>query len=249
MQSKTNRRRLFIPAGVFMLGLAVCCWLIKEKSVDRIGEKPAISTNRVLITISSNQLPAFAAAIYAREATPLPGFRLRPFAVMQESTNYQWTAQDGKSVAGIRALAHNEPEFQRMAEENSRIFRRQLVYDKQPFSLAAQRAVYFGEPLNQLILPGLDGKEFSVDVSQTEFEAGGDRGTIVGKVAGRSDSMVVVAFAGGREGFTVISPQDNLYLHAEPREPGEIIVKAIDPNSYTGALKDCVVTTQPNSPK
>jgi hypothetical protein len=28
-----------------------------------------------------------------------------------------------------------------------------------------------------------------------------------------------------------MSPQDLLYLHAEPREPGEMVVKMIDPNT------------------
>jgi hypothetical protein len=44
--------------------------------------------------------------------------------------------------------------------------------------------------------------------------------------------MVTVAFVNGREAFTVISHQNQTYLQAEAREPGEILVKKIDPNTY-----------------
>ena len=44
--------------------------------------------------------------------------------------------------------------------------------------------------------------------------------------------MVTLAFKGGREAFTVLSPEDDLYLQADPREPGELIVKRIDPDTY-----------------
>ena len=83
-----------------------------------------------------------------------------------------------------------------------------------------------------------DGVELRVEVTKTEFEAGGDRGVLTGRIPGRSDSMVTIAFFGGREGFTVISPQDRIFLQAEPREPGEVLVKSIDPERYGGAIGD-----------
>ena len=185
------------------------------------------------------------ASVPAQYAT----FQKRPFAVVRQNGHYEWTAEDGRAPANIRRLAHNDAEYQRMTNENNTVFRRQLVYQQQPVSLAAQRAVHFGEPISQVTLPGLDGRELVMDVTKSEIESGGDRGTITGKLAGRSGSMVVLAFAGGREGFTVVSPQDYLYLHAEPREPGEIVVKMIDPNTYGGELKDCVVAKPASSSK
>jgi hypothetical protein len=41
-----------------------------------------------------------------------------------------------------------------------------------------------------------------------------------------------VAFVNGREAFTVISPRNQIYLQAEAREPGEIVVKNINPSTY-----------------
>lgn len=166
---------------------------------------------------------------------------MHPFPAVLQTDHYGWTTNDGRNPQFMRALAHNEAEYARMLNENNTIYRRELVYQKNPFSLAAQRAVHSSEPISHLTLPGLDGQELAVDVTKSEIESGGDRGTITGKLAGRGDSMVVVAFAGGREGFTVISPEDSLYLHAEPREPGEIVVKSIDPNTYGGELDGCVV--------
>ena len=66
-----------------------------------------------------------------------------------------------------------------------------------------------------------------------------------GRLPGREDSLVTIAFAGGREAFTVVSPADNLNLVAEPREPGELVIKSIIPELYGGSFgaDDAVVTT------
>ncbi len=53
-----------------------------------------------------------------------------------------------------------------------------------------------------------------------------------GQLAGDADSFVTLAFQDGREAFTVLAPKENLYLVGEPREDGQVIVKAIDPNTY-----------------
>jgi hypothetical protein len=44
--------------------------------------------------------------------------------------------------------------------------------------------------------------------------------------------MVTVAFAADREAFTILSPQDQVYLQAEAHEPGEVVVKSINPETY-----------------
>jgi hypothetical protein len=48
--------------------------------------------------------------------------------------------------------------------------------------------------------------------------------------------MVTIAFAGGREAFTIINPAENIYLVGDPRENGEIIVKMINPEKYVPAV-------------
>jgi hypothetical protein len=161
-------------------------------------------------------------------------FQARPFPVAESNALYQWTSEDGRDTNVILRLAHNDLEYARMVAENSTIFRRQLVYHPEGFSLLAQQAVQSGQSVAQLALPGLDGETVPVTVTRTDFESGGDRGLFYGKVAGRPDSMVTVAFIAGREAFTVISPQDRIFLQAEAREPGEIIVKSIDPKTYGG---------------
>jgi hypothetical protein len=166
---------------------------------------------------------------------PVPAFswfRLHPFNVSKAAGGYGWTAEDGKNTNVIRQLAHNELEYQRMVIENSTIFRRQLVYHPDGFTLQAQQAVQSGQSIQQLTLPGLDGQELPVKVTKTDFESGGDKGVFYGKLPSDPDSMVTVAFINGWESFTVVSKLNQIFLHAEAREPGEIVVKKIDPSTY-----------------
>jgi hypothetical protein len=159
-------------------------------------------------------------------------FQRRPLAVASESETYQWTSADGKDLNVIQQLAHNDLEFERMVSENDRIIRRQLVYHKETTEVLVQRARLSGEPLRRLTLPGLDGQEVQFEITATDLSASGQQGAFAGYVTGRPDSTVTLAFKGGREAFTIISPSDVLYLQGDPREPGEIIVKSINPETY-----------------
>ena len=199
-----------------------------------------------IIAASTNDLNSVTNPVAGKTAgAPSPvqyvTFQKKPFAVVEQTQNYAWTTNDGRDPKNIRELAHNDFEYARMMKENATIFRRQLVYQKNPFALAAQKFVHFAQPISQLTLPNLDGQELTVDISKTEIEAGGDRGILTGKLAGRNDSLVSIAFIGGREGFTVVSPEDKIYLYAEPREPGELVVKKFDPTTYAGVLEGCGV--------
>ena len=160
------------------------------------------------------------------------GFELRPFTPARSSNDYEWTAEDGRDTNVIRHLAHNDAEYQRLADESSRIFRRQLVYAKDTAAMAVQRSKFSGEPIQQLTLPGLDGQEVRFDVTATDLNPSGQQGMFSGRIANEPDSMVTLAFKGGREAFTILSPKNNLYLVGEPREPGQIIVKSINPETY-----------------
>jgi hypothetical protein len=156
----------------------------------------------------------------------------RPFPVVQESATLQWTAEDGKDPNVVRRLAHNDLEYQRMVDENARIFRRQLVYLKETAAALIERSKLTGVPVRELVLPGLDGQEIQFEVTAADLSPSGQQGSFSGHIAGRPDSMVTMAFKGGREAFTALSPADNLYLVGEPHEPGELIVKSINPETY-----------------
>ena len=167
-------------------------------------------------------------------ANHLPTLVAHPFPAAQTNGAFAWTAEDGKDTNVIRRLAHNELEYQRMVNENPTIYRRQLVYHPAGFTVQAQSAVQAGHSIQQITLPGLDGQELQVVVTKTDFESGGDKGLFYGKLPGDPNSLVTAAFINGREAFTVASPQNNLYLQGEAREPGEIVVKRIDPKTYGG---------------
>lgn len=196
---------------------------------------PAPPTNAGLAAIAPSASVASSSVLKQVGRLPVPAFswfRSHPFKVAKAASGFEWTAEDGKDTNIIRQLAHNELEYQRMVNENSVIYRRQLVYHPEGFTVSAQRAVQAGQSIPQLTLPGLDGQELPVTVTRTDFESGGDKGIFYGKLAGDPDSMVTVAFINGWESFTVVSKQNQIFLHAEAREPGELVVKKIDPSTY-----------------
>jgi hypothetical protein len=156
----------------------------------------------------------------------------RPFPIAHAGGGCEWAAMDGKDPEVIRKLAHNDLEFQRMVEENSRILRRQLVYWRETVDMTVQRLRSAGAPVRQLVLPGLDGREIQFEVVAADLSPSGQQGTFSGRVAGRADSLVTLAFKAGRAAFTVMSPADGLYLQGDPHEPGQVIVKSIDPATY-----------------
>lgn len=192
-------------------------------------------------------------AVSARAVPPnYPDFKKRPLPVAYESTNSQWTLADGKDTNVIRQLAHNELEYQRMMEENSRIIKRQLVYRKETVPQLLQQLLPTGRQLQSFTLPGVDGLDVQVEVTETHVNGLAQSGSVNGRVKGRYGSMVSVGFYNGSESFNIISPEDGLYVTADAREPGEVIVKQIDPDKYSppaGATPDYILTDNsvPNS--
>ncbi len=156
----------------------------------------------------------------------------RPFAVSLARGNCEWTAEDGRDTNVIRRLAHNELECARMLDENSRIFRRQLVYRKETAAMLLERARLTGQSIRQLTLPALDGREVQFEITRADVHPSGLEGTFTGRVAGAPDSVVTFAFKVNREAFTILSPSAGLYLQADPREPGEVILKQLNPARY-----------------
>ena len=203
---------------------------------------PAVTNSPATRVAATNTTLAGVIPLVTNDSTSVTGsglptatfswFQAHPFKEVKSAGGFSWTAEDGKDTNIIRELAHNELEYQRMVNENGTIYRRQLVYHPAGFTLQAQHAAQSGQGIQQLTLPGLDGQELAVAVTKTDFESGGDKGLVYGTLAGDPDSMVTVAFINGWESFTVVSRRIQVFLHAEAREPGEMVVKQIDPNTY-----------------
>lgn len=219
-------------AVVVVLGAAVFVWLAKDEVLSD-ARKNSPSPPVAAAVSSVFNPPPVSTTSPAPKSTAPAGFQLRPFAVAYEGSAGQWTREDGRDTNVIRRLAHNDLEYQRMVAENDRIQRRQLVYRPDTAAAVLQRARLSGEPVKQLTLPGLDGQELQFTVTRADLEPSWQAGTFTGQLANRPNSMVTLAFKFGRESFTVVSPDDGLYLQAWPREPGEVIITSFDPDVYT----------------
>jgi hypothetical protein len=203
------------------------------------GRIPA-ATNRNVSPASAGPRAPSALELSRRESL-FASFQKHPFAAVKTNSAFGWTVEDGTKPEVIRQLAHNELEFERMAAESDRVFRRQLVYHNDTVAAQIERAKLTGVPLSELQLPGLDGQEIQFQIASTDLSPSAQQGSFSGRVAGRPDSAATFAFKGGREAFTIISPADNLYLFGEPREPGEIIVKSVDISKYPIGAGDDVM--------
>ena len=227
---KFCRSALAVVVGMLAAGVVIAYWWHQHSRANGHDKIPALAGTIPAATNASSSVPS--ALELSRRKALYSSFQKHPFAVTRESSDFGWTAEDGKRPDVIEQLAHNELEFERMAEESARIFSRQLVYHKETADVQIERAKLTGEPIRQLVLPGLDGQEVQFEITKTDLNPSGQQGTFAGHVAGRLDSLVTFAFKGGREAFTILSPSDGLYLQGDPREPGELIVKSINPETY-----------------
>ena len=194
-------------------------------------------TKQVISTPASPQANALSRATtpaLTNGAASLVGSKnaLRPLPVASENSHFQWTAADGKDPNVIRQLAHNELEYQRMVEENARIKRRQLVYNKNIAAAVMERSRLTGEKIEQLTLPGFDGAQFQFIIERADLEPSKQSGTFTGRIEGQPESLVTLAFKFGREAFTILSPETGTFIQAFPREPGEIMLTSFDPATY-----------------
>lgn len=236
VEPRTIFRWLGVVGLLLVIAVGVLFW--RRSHADRqssttIHAGPVAAATRQISSPASAGSAAPSASELAQREALFPSFKKHPFAVTREDSDYAWTAEDGKDPDVIRQLAHNELEFERMLQESRRIIRRQLVYVKKTVDLLVQRSKLSGEPIRRLILPGLDGQEVKFEITRSDLSPSGQQGTFSGHVAGHLDSLVTLAFKGGREAFTIESPSEKLYLRGEPREPGEVVVISFDPNVYT----------------
>lgn len=227
--------RLLLALFVVILAVVVVMMLHRPLSrpnhpLAAQSHSIATMTNAPSLAARTNALKLSAAAAVALPDNP--GFQERPFPVGYESSSVQWTLADGKDTNVIRQLAHNPLEYARMVEENSRIFKRQLVYLKETAAAVFENARLTGAPVKQLTLPGVDGQELQFQIVKSDGDGSSRQGMFSGHLAGNLDSQVSLAFMDGREAYTVLAPKENIYVVGEPRENGQVIVKAIDPNTY-----------------
>ncbi|MEX1049344.1 MAG: hypothetical protein WED15_07435 [Akkermansiaceae bacterium] len=213
-----------IPLLVLSALVVATVWMSQTADERRDDPLPTSNPARQVTQVPTS----LTAGDTSDPATPLP----RPLKVGNSSALHEWTEGDCMDPAVIERLASNPDEFIKMVEENDRIKRRQLVYRKETAALLVQQARASGEPLRQFTLPDLDGRELVVEIISSDLSPSGQSGSFHGRLAGRPESMVTLAFEFGTEAFTVLSPEDGIYLQADPREPGELIVKSIDPAIY-----------------
>jgi len=243
----TILRNLFLATFAVFLVTGAFGWLISSGAAAETAasgssaadhnpfpSSPAPAANQALVAVSPSAAtnPASLKAAGKGPAPTYAWFQTHPFKTARVHGAYGWTAENGKDTNVILHLAHNELEYQRMVIENHGVYARQLVYHTEPFTLQAQQAVQSGQTLKQITLPGLDGQELPAMVTRTELKDGGKRGTLYGKLPGDADSIVTVAFIADREAFTVMSPRNQIHLVGEAREPGELVVKSINPATY-----------------
>ena len=214
--------RILVSLVPCLLLVATALWFMPRDTGTRAVKVPEAASVRGTPAVS--QAP--------RPVGTFDEIQLRPLPVSLTKGANEWTEGDCSDPQVIEKLAHNPDEFIRMAEENERIKRRQLVYRRETAAALVQQARATGEPVRSLTLPGLDGREIHVEITGSDLALSGLSGTFTGRVAGQQQSIVTLAFKNNREAFSVSSPVENLFLEAEPREPGEVIIKEIDPATY-----------------
>lgn len=220
---QSNRRRRVLIFGLLavlaLIGISLTGFLKKNVSAsNRADSSPVISVPMNPVTPDDIASPNTATH--------------RPIPVSLRSATHEWTADDATDLKVIERIAHNPDEIIKLVEENERILRRQLVYRKETAAKLIQKARLNGQPVKEFILPALDGRELKVEVISSDLAPSGQTGTFHGRLAGRQQSLVTLAFEFGVEAFTVLSPEDGIYLQADPRDSGELIVKSVDPDKY-----------------
>jgi hypothetical protein len=253
MKSFTKRAVVGILAGIVVLAVLAAVFLGFRKPSQPLDThamaQASPGANQVSAPAVTNSVhpPVVKTTVIAN----YPDFKMRPLSVGIESTNNQWALADGKDTNVIRQLAHNPLEYARMVDENARIFRRQLVYLKETAAAVFEQARLTDSPVTQLTLPALDGRELTFEIARRQDAGSSRRGMFSGHLAGNADSLVTMAYEDGREAFTILSPKDNVFVVGEPRENGQVIVKAIDPNTYgvgpaPGDAQDVIKTVPAN---
>lgn len=164
-------------------------------------------------------------------------FVLDPFKITQSTKYHSWTEVNISGPAEIDQIVHNDFERERVMEESSFMDARQLVYRKISFQDLIEKQLDGGEKVETVILPGLDGAEYEVVIDDWEAKpASADEreGGFSGHLKGDPDSTVRWSYYEGVETGAINSEAQNIDLAFDPREEGQLVVKAINREALEG---------------
>ncbi len=233
-----SKKHLLIPTGV-CLGLTLCLTYIvtsnssaysrynEENNGPRDTRSLALTSGTADVTEIQEEGDHFdpnydPIKYWERE--------LRPFPVGKTSTNYQWADVDGKDPAIMKQIANNPVMLESLEIENQYISKRQIIYIPEEFKQVAQ-GIYNGQ-VSEFPLPGFDGEEISVVVTQFENMEGEniDDGPLTGAWSGhlKNDPNTLI-FAGSQNNYWTINYQkDGIRYTYQNREEGEWILTDIN---------------------
>ena len=177
--------------------------------------------------------------IVGEEGLVYTDFVMDPFEVKKSNERHGWTMIDARSLEHIDLLSHNDEERKRHIEENLWVSYRELVYRKDTFTDLIKQAAANQEELKEVILPGIGGKEYQIEVLNVEHhvnDEGVDEGTITGRLVDDPDSTVHLGYYGQREGGGITSIEQQVFLSYDPREDGQLIVKQVDDEALNYAF-------------
>jgi len=167
----------------------------------------------------------------------------RPFPVSHKSSNYEWTSEDGRDPAVMRKYSNNPEMLERLVSENEYVPRRQLIYLPENFAEIAQD-IYDGKQ-KEFILPGFDGDEFTVVVTQVEPDLVPLEGSgpLSGSWKGHlKDDPTAEVFASSDSNYwSVVLDSDSRQYEYENRELGEWILQELDLEAMNHAVPACAI--------
>ena len=177
--------------------------------------------------------------IVSEEGLVYTDFIIEPFEVKKSNDRHGWTMINARSLEHIDLLSHNDDERERHIEENLWVTYRELVYRKDTFTDLVNQALANQEELEELILPGIEGKEYRVEVLDVDHRVNDDgvnEGSITGRLVGDPTSSVHLGYYGQREAGGITSTEQQIFLSYDPREDGQLIVKQVDDEALNYAF-------------
>ncbi len=153
----------------------------------------------------------------------------RPFEVTHSTKNFKWTAEDGRSPEIMKQIANNSLMLEELERTNSFVTKRQLLYVAGDFGEKGHE-VFHGQR-DEVVLPGPDGQEFVVKISDYAGDETDDNapmtGVFTGTIVGQPGSRVEAA---SQEDYWSIGIRtaDGKSYELINREHGELILSEID---------------------
>lgn len=245
MKPKITYLTSFLAMAVVAYGISALISNSKSK-VPNQSQSETTKTLRPNLTESSTASAEAQPVLAVEQKVPSTGrptletdeglvyedFLLDPFDITIDNERHGWTEADGRRPEVMDALAHNDFERERMAEENLWVKRRELVYRKQTLQEMLGKAKAQGEELKSFIFPGFAGKEYEVVVTDAGSEINEDGipiGWINGHLRDDPQSSASLSYYANREVGSIISQELEIDIGYEPREDDQIIIREADP--------------------